>query len=55
MNLIIDITISKQFDDEEDHWDLEIREEQMEKMRKILKPMIKDGYKIVMNSTIKFE
>ena len=51
MNLIIDITISKEFDDKDDH----VREEQMEKMRKILNPMIKDGYNIVMNSTIKFE
>ena len=53
MNLIIDITISKEFDDEEE-WYLDIRSRETKRTKEILKPMLDDGYKIVLNSTAKF-
>lgn len=53
MNIIIDITMSIEIDEEDEDMSIpEIREEAINIVRDQMEPLLDDGWRIIMNSTV---
>lgn len=51
MNILLEISITKDIEDEDIHYN-QVRINEREKIKKILNPLLSEGYNIIINTTI---